>query len=256
VGNVEAVKSQAVQVTPDTAPVAALTVSPTSGIAPFAVTANASGSTDGDATPISSYTFAWGDGTASVTQAGSSATHTYTRSGTFLLSVTARDTAGLTGSATTQVVSKANLVKNTGFENNSTGWVTSTGCSLTRVSGGHSGSWSGRVYNSSTVTQTCIMDDSPNSVSKTSAGTYTATLWVKGATSGATLNLRLREMQSSTVVGSATKTLILSTSWQPVTVTLTVQPPGSTALDLNAYVIQVGRAATAFYADDATLTLG
>jgi len=112
------------------------------------------------------------------------------------------------------------------------------------------------MANSGFTTRTCILDDSPNRVSKTSAGTYTATLWVRGATSGATMNLRLREMSGSTVVGSATKTLILSTSWQPVTVTLTVQRPGSTALDLNAYVVNVGMLATAFYADDAVLTLG
>jgi Pyruvate/2-oxoglutarate dehydrogenase complex, dehydrogenase (E1) component, eukaryotic type, alpha subunit len=63
-GNVEATKSQAIQVTPDAAPVAALTVTPTSGVAPFAVTADASGSTDTDATPIASYAFSFGDGTA------------------------------------------------------------------------------------------------------------------------------------------------------------------------------------------------
>ncbi|MGZ4600090.1 chitobiase/beta-hexosaminidase C-terminal domain-containing protein [Oryzihumus sp.] len=256
VGNVEATKSQAIQVAADAPPVAALTLSPSTGMAPFAVTANASGSRDTDATPIASYTFAWGDGTASVTQAGASATHTYTRSGTFLLTVTVRDTAGLTGSATAQVVSKANLIANTGFESNTSGWAAASGCMLMRSSGGHSGSWSARVLNSGFTTRTCLLDDSPNQVSRTSAGTYTATLWVKGASSGATMNLRLREMSGSTVVGSATKTLILSTSWQPVTVTLTVQRPGSTALDLNAYVVNVGMLATAFYADDAALTLG
>jgi hypothetical protein len=127
---------------------------------------------------------------------------------------------------------------------------------VTRVSGGHSGSWSARIWNSSTTTRTCILDDSPNSVGKTSAGTYTATLWVRGAAAGATMNLRLQEMNGTTIVSSATSTLTLSTSWQQITVSRSILQPGVTSLNFNAYVITIPAAATAFYADDATLTLG
>jgi parallel beta-helix repeat protein len=89
---------------PDSPPVAALTVSPSSGVVNLAVTANASGSTDADATPIANYTFDFGDGTAGVgPQAGATASHTYTRAGTFTVRVTVRDTGGLTSTATTTV---------------------------------------------------------------------------------------------------------------------------------------------------------
>jgi len=225
-------------------------------IAPFAVTADASGSTDPDSTPISSYTFNFGDGTAAVTQASATTTHTYTKTGTFTVTATARDTAGVTGAATKQVVSKQNLIGNPDFEKDTKGWVASTGCSLTRVSGGHSGSWSGRIWNSGTTTRTCILDDSPNSVGKTSAGAYTATLWVRSATAGATMNLRLQEMNGTTIVSSATSTLVLSTAWQQITVSRSILQPGVTALNFNAYVTNVPASTTAFYADDATLTLG
>jgi PKD repeat protein len=254
-GNAGSPASQMIT-TANQAPVAALTVTPSSGIAPFAVSADASASTDPDSTPISSYTFNFGDGTAAVTQASATATHTYTKTGTFTVTVTARDTAGATGSTTKQVVSKQNLINNTGFESNTSGWAASTGCSVTRVSGGHSGSWSARIWNSSTTTRTCILDDSPNSVGKTSAGTYTATLWVRGAAAGATMNLRLQEMNGTTIVSSATSTLTLSTSWQQITVSRSILQPGVTPLNFNAYVITIPAAATAFYADDATLTLG
>jgi len=254
-GNAEGPKSQAIAIA-NQAPVAALTVSPASEVAPFAVTADASGSTDPDSTPISSYTFNFGDGTAAVTQASATATHTYTKTGTFSVTATARDTAGVTGAATKQVVSKQNLIGNPDFEKDTKGWVASTGCSLTRVSGGHSGSWSGRIWNSGTTTRTCILDDSPNSVGKTSAGAYTATLWVRSATAGATMNLRLQEMNGTTIVSSATSTLVLSTAWQQITVSRSILQPGVTALNFNAYVTNVPASTTAFYADDATLTLG
>lgn len=93
-----------VTVTGDAAPVAALTVTPSSGNAPLAVTANASASTDTDATPISTYTFAWGDGSANTgPQSGSSAPHTYTTAGNFTVTVTVTDTAGLSGTTTKPV---------------------------------------------------------------------------------------------------------------------------------------------------------
>jgi peptidoglycan/xylan/chitin deacetylase (PgdA/CDA1 family) len=255
-GNVEATRSQTITVA-NQAPKAALSVSPASGVAPFAVTADASASTDPDSTPIASYTFNFGDGSAAVTQASATATHTYTKTGRFTVTVTARDTAGLTGSATQQAVSKQNLVGNPGFENNASGWTTGDGSvSLTRVAGGHSGAGSARIGNSGLTARTCTLDDSPNWVGKASAGTYDASLWVRGATSGGTLTLRLQELNGTTVVGSASATIVLSTSWQQVSVTLPTVGAGKTALNYNASVNNVPGGSTAFYADDATITLG
>ncbi|NJC67029.1 PKD domain-containing protein, partial [Planosporangium flavigriseum] len=61
------------------------------------VTANASHSTPGGA-PIASYTFDFGDG-SKVTQSTPVATHQYAHTGTYTISVTVTDTAGLTASA-------------------------------------------------------------------------------------------------------------------------------------------------------------
>jgi parallel beta-helix repeat protein len=86
-------------------PTAALTVTPSSGVVDLAVTADASGSTDNDGlSPIESYSFDFGDGSAPVGPQGSAtARHTYTRHGTYTVTVTVKDTAGLTATSTKQV---------------------------------------------------------------------------------------------------------------------------------------------------------
>lgn len=87
----------------DAPPVVSLSRSPGAGKAPLKVTAKASAS-DEDGTPVATYTFDWGDGTAATgPQAKSSAVHTYTKIGTFTIKVTATDTAGLNSSATATV---------------------------------------------------------------------------------------------------------------------------------------------------------
>ena len=86
---------------PSAAPKAALTVTPGSGAAPLAVTADASASTD--PIGISSYTFAFGDGTTVGPQAGATAAHTYSAGGNFTVQVTIADSANATASATQPV---------------------------------------------------------------------------------------------------------------------------------------------------------
>ncbi|TQJ06660.1 PKD domain-containing protein [Kribbella jejuensis] len=85
-----------------TPPTARLSVSPTSGTAPLAVTANAGGSTDPQGQALT-YAFDFGDGSTSGQQSASTATHTYTTAGTYTVSVRATDTSGLYDTAT-QVV--------------------------------------------------------------------------------------------------------------------------------------------------------
>ena len=77
-------------------PIAALTVTPTSGEAPLTVTANASASTDDG--KIVNYTFNFGDGEPQ-TGARSSARHVYEEPGTYTVSVTVTDDGGKTDSA-------------------------------------------------------------------------------------------------------------------------------------------------------------
>ena len=251
-------------VTPDQPPSAALTVRPPSGVAPLVVTADASASTDGDATPIASYSFDFGDGSAAVgPQPGATVTHTYTQPGSFTVTVTVTDTGGSSSTATAVVnvaiPGSQQFVGNPGFESDLTGWNTSgssAGVTLTRVSGGHTGNWSAQVSNTTTASVgTCLVNDSPNWVKTTAAGTYTASMWVRADSPGAVVKLRFREYTGSTLVGTATSQLTLSTNWQQVTLAYTASAPGSSTLDLNAYV-SAAPPGTCFYADDASVTLG
>jgi peptidoglycan/xylan/chitin deacetylase (PgdA/CDA1 family) len=256
-GNAEAVKSQVVNVGAESAPVAKLTVTPSTGAAPTTVTADASGSTDTDPWPIANYTFNWGDGSAAQSTTAKTLTHNYTRTGTFTVTVTVTDTANLSSTATAQVVIRTNLIANSTFDSNTTGWATGdNSVSLTRVTNQkHSGPSSAQIQNTGFTSRTCALTDSPNVVGKTAAGTYTASLWVRAGVSGATLTLQLRELNGSTLVGSASATVRLSTTWQLVQVSYTVKQPGVTALDYTASVPSVGGLTTAFFADDASLWL-
>ena len=82
--------SPAAEAGPQTPPTAALTVTPTSGNAPLSVTADASASTAGSS-PISSYSFDFGDGTIVGPQSSATANHTYQSAGTYKVTVTVTD---------------------------------------------------------------------------------------------------------------------------------------------------------------------
>jgi len=249
----------------DLPPVAALSVSPASGAAPFPVTADASASSDGDATPIASYSFDFGDGTPVVgPQTGATAAHTYTTSGTYTVTVTVTDTGGLSSQAsrTVSVAGPTNLVGNPGFEANLAGWNTSgsgSNVTLTQVAGGHSGGFAAMLTNTGTVNSGCTLNDSPSWVPTTSAGTYTATIWVRADSAGRSVILRIREYNKTTsaLVNTATSTVILTTSWQQVTLSYTPASPGSTYLDLNAYTTTANSPpGTCFYVDDVAIYYG
>jgi parallel beta-helix repeat protein len=85
-----------------TGPTAGLTVSPATGTAPLTVTADASASTAGSS-PITGYTFDFGDGTTVGPQAAATASHTYASAGTYTVTVTVTDSDGLTATATQSV---------------------------------------------------------------------------------------------------------------------------------------------------------
>src|SRR5262249_54321517 len=81
----------------DSAPIAHVTLSQLATPA-LTVKADGSTSTDTDFAPIASYQFTFGDGTAPVTTTVPTATsqHTYAAAGTYTVSLTATDAAGLT----------------------------------------------------------------------------------------------------------------------------------------------------------------
>jgi hypothetical protein len=165
---------------------------------------------------------------------------------------------GNDGGKTNAASLTVSFVRNSGFETDLSGWNTSgsgANITLTRVSGGHTGSWAAKMANTgSTASTFATLQDSPNWVATTSAGTYTGTMWVRADTAGAVFKLKFQEYSGSTLVGSAISQATLTTSWQQVTVTYTIKSPGST-LDFLAYVSSPAPG-TAFYADDASIVLG
>jgi parallel beta-helix repeat protein len=165
---------------------------------------------------------------------------------------------GNDGGKTNAASLTVSFVRNSGFETDLSGWNTSgsgANIALTRVSGGHTGSWAAKMTNTgSTASTFATLQDSPNWVTTTSAGTYTGTMWVRSDTAGAVFKLKFQEYSGSTLVGSATAQATLTTSWQQVTVTYTIKSPGST-LDFQAYVSSPAPG-TAFYADDASIIIG
>jgi acid phosphatase type 7 len=236
-------------------PAAVLTVTPSVGASPLTVTADASRPAEPGEPPVADYTFDFGDGTPVVgPQPGAIATHTYTADGTYTAKVTVTDTAGRTATATATVVVESNLVRNPGFEADVSGWNTGPGTTntLTRVAGGHTGEWAAAVANGSATATTCLLNDSPDSVRPTAAGKYTASLWVRADTAGATLKLRMREWSGVALAGSAVTQVALDGSWQRVSVAYEPVAPGASTLDFNAYVSNAPPG-TCFYADDAMI---
>src|SRR3954447_1494627 len=81
------------------APTARVTATPTSGVAPLQVTADASASTDPQNQTLG-YAFDFGDGTSTGPQPGATTSHTHGAAGSYLLEVPVADTSGLTSTAT------------------------------------------------------------------------------------------------------------------------------------------------------------
>ena len=151
-----------------------------------------------------------------------------------------------------------NLVRNSRFETDTSGWNSggsAAGVRLARVSGGHTGGWAAELINAGTAAGTCTLNDSPNWTTTTSASTHTASLWARAETPGATLKLRLQEYSGGILLGSAKESVTLTRSWQKVSVPYTPVGPSSSTLDYNAYVLNA-QPGNCFYADDASISVG
>lgn len=99
-----------------TPPTAMLSVSPSSGTAPLAVTADASASTAGSS-PISSYSFDFGDGTTVGPQSAATASHTYQNAGTYKVTVTVTDGNNMTSTASQTVTATSGSSSNAKYVN-------------------------------------------------------------------------------------------------------------------------------------------
>jgi len=218
---------------PNQLPVAALTVTPSTGNAPLSVTANASASTDPDGT-IATYLFDFGDGTVVGPIATATAAHSFA-AGTWTITVTVTDNDGAVNSKTASVIAASvpaqpNLVGNPSFETNANNWNSYSGGTLLRVAGGFDGAWGLQVTGAAN-TVSFGANDSPNWVVTVPAvGTrYRFTAWVRSASHVGTAKLQIREYSGSTRVGGLYSTgVTLSPTWQLVTVDYVTVASGST----------------------------
>jgi PKD repeat protein len=240
---------------PPTPPSASFNASTTSGEAPLTV--NFTNTSTGEPTPTYSWTF--GDG---ATSTETSPSHTYTSPNTYTVTLTAHNSSGPDSIATeTITVSPAqpptNLVGNAGFDLDTTHWGTNgsgQGVTLARVEPGRDGTGgAAKLTNTSTRKQKCVLNDVPNWVTTTQAGTYTASIWVKDDTPFGQFKLLLKETGGA-LNGSQTVTRTLTTGWQQVSVSYTVKSPGTSTLDLQAFVPKnFAPNGTCFYADDVSI---
>jgi PKD repeat protein len=244
-----------ITVTQAVAPVASFTATPSSGDAPLSV-----GFTDtstGNPT-----TWAWDfESNGSVDSTAQNPTHVYTTPATYTATLTVTNGVG-SDSETAQIVVNtppppSNLVGNPGFDVDTAGWSTAgsgTLVTLTRVAPGRDGTGGmARLFNGASGTRKCVLNDQPNWVTTTTAGTYTSRIWVRGDNAGALIKINIREMNGSTVVKSRVGNFTLTTAWQQITVAHTILSPGST-LDLQVFLPKAqAPPGTCFYADDASI---
>jgi len=161
---------------------------------------------------------------------------------------------GTNQSKTATATLRVDYVRNPGFAVDLSGWNQSgsgTGVTLTRVADPLSGSWVAKLANTGTTAATAVLQDSPNWVAASSAGTYTGAIWVRADTSGAKIKVRFREYSGGALAGSLITEATLTTVWQKVTVSYAIAAPGST-LDFQAYVTSAAPG-TVFFADDASI---
>ena len=153
----------------------------------------------------------------------------------------------------TVVALGSELVGNPGFELDTSGWRGDASANtLARVAGGHSGGWAVEVSNTAAGGE-CGIDDSPNWISSTEYGTYTASIWARSDTPNLSLKLRVREYSNGVKQGTVIETLALTSSWQQLTAVYTPVAPGST-LDVDAFTSN-SPVGACFQADDVSITL-
>ena len=147
----------------------------------------------------------------------------------------------------------SNLIGNPGFEVDMSGWKGDASTNtLSRVAGGHSGSWAAEVSNT-LAGGSCGLDDKPGWVSVTEAGAYTLSIWARSDTPGLSLKLRVREYASGVLQGSVSPSVVLTSSWQQVTAVYTPVAPGLSSLDFEAFTSN-SPVGVCFQADDASIT--
>ena len=220
---------------PNQPPVAALALTPPSGVDPVMAWVDASRSHDDDGT-IVGYRFDFGDG-VTVARSVPFAVHTFV-SGTWTVRVTAIDDQGAeaTDAATINVwpsESQPNLVNNPSFETDTRYWNSYAGSVLLPVGGGHEGAIGLQVTGPSVMNGSFGVNDSPDIVRWTLGPgiRYRYSAWVRSPSSHGQAKLRIQEYLIATgaKIGLGTSAAVtLSPSWQQLTLDYTTTMANST----------------------------
>lgn len=147
----------------------------------------------------------------------------------------------------TQPPPNYNIIGNPGFEQDLTGWNNNkaAGTDLARVGSAHSGDWGARLTNGNNAPTTLTLNDSPNWVEQTVAGTYTARVWVRSDNLTGPVILRVREYDDNDVkVGEVAAQVDVSQAWQQITLSIVPNSPGTSSLDVNVYAYKAPAGAT------------
>jgi hypothetical protein len=151
-------------------------------------------------------------------------------------------------------------VQNGTFETGTSGWLAtpkddgSAPVALTRVTGGHTGSYAARVSNTSGAPATTVLNDSPNSVASTTAGlTYRATAWVRASQPHTSLVLRLLQFDAGNALNARREDSYWATdtAWHRLTVDLVASKAGA-SIDVNALAWNLGSGGS-FLVDDVSV---
>jgi hypothetical protein len=151
-------------------------------------------------------------------------------------------------------------VANGTFEVSTSGWLATpkddgtAPVALARVLGGHTGSYAARVSNTSSVTATTVLNDSPNSVPSTVAGlTYRATAWLRASQANTSLVLRLLQFDTNNALLSSKQSYYWATDtvWHKLTLDMVAVKTGA-SIDVNALAWDLG-ASKSFLVDDVSV---
>ena len=166
---------------------------------------------------------------------------------------------GLSGSSTTAITvgdqAPANLCGNPSFEADVSGWKSNGSSTLTRVTGGHAGSYCLEIKAPSNTTYG--ITDNPNWIASVPAAgaRYHFTAWVRSGSSTGNGKIKIREFAGGTQQGASAYSapVPLSPSWQQIVFDYTAQVAGSTLdLEVNDYPLAAGEM---FQVDDITISV-
>lgn len=212
-----------------TGPIAAVNIS-NPNIVNAPVTADASTSIGGTAT-INSYNFDFGDGYTTGATTTPSATHSYTKTGAFTVTVTVNDASGAVSTASQEVVITG-PVANPGFETGSlAGWPNSYSATTTTTNT-HSGTYAGQItvptgQATGAAVEQIISGLSPNT-------SYNLSGWV--LTDGGTTILGAKNYDAA---GTDTGNRTTSIAWIQINTPFTTGP-NNTSVDVYCYRSTVG----------------